>query len=77
MTCHLIEAANQTETEINLFLAKHVAKKVRINGEESSSLPKVIQNSEKESIFWPFWGRSVFSNITVKLSMRGCVRQFT
>ena len=76
MTCHLIEAANQTETEINLFLAKHVAKKVRINGEESSSLPKVIQNSEKEYIL-PFCGRSVFSNITVKLSMRGCVRQFT
>ena len=41
MTCHLIEAANETETEVNLLLAKHVAKKVRIDGEETSSLPKV------------------------------------
>ena len=47
MTCHLIEASNETETEINLFLAKHEAKKVRINGEESSSLPKVIRNSSE------------------------------
>ena len=43
VTCHLIEAANQTETEVNLFLAKHEAKKVsRINGEEASTLPKVL-----------------------------------
>ena len=42
MTCHLVEAVNQTETEINLFLAKHVAKKVRINGEETLDLPKVF-----------------------------------
>ena len=36
MTCHLIEAANQTETEVNLFLAKHEA------GKEASTLPKVL-----------------------------------
>ena len=44
VTCHLIEAANQTETEVNLFLAKHEAEKVsRINGgEEASTLPKVL-----------------------------------
>ena len=42
VTCHLIESANQTETEVNLFLAKHEAKKVRINGEEASTLPKVL-----------------------------------
>ena len=60
MTCHLIETANQTETEINLLLAKHVAKKVRINGEESSSLPTVIQNSEKESTYFGPFGVDLY-----------------
>ena len=44
MTCHLVVAVNETETEVNLFLKNDVAKRGRMTAEESSSLPKVSKN---------------------------------
>ena len=44
MTCRLVVAVNETETEINLFLKNGDAQRSRMTAEESSSLPKVSSN---------------------------------